>query len=101
MPPASDSLVNEPPVVNIAEGMFGPLPPKVQARLNPLHKLMRTRLGAIIYVIIAMLVGFLPVIGITPIAYFLHWVGLTSHWSARRIIDNCIANWLSFMTVSF
>ena len=99
MPPASDSLVTEPPSVDLPRGMFGPLPSKVQAGLNPLHRMMRSRFGAIVFLLIAFFVGALPVIAIPPIFYFLEWSGIASHWAVRRCFDLCCGNWMSFMTV--
>ena len=89
------------PLVDIAMGIREPLPPELQKTLNPFQRRMRSLLGAIVFALIAMTIGSTPVIGIPPVLYILQFLGLVPHWPVRRFLDQCTANWMSAMTVSW
>lgn len=98
MPPPE--ATPDPPVVDLAVGMVQPLPPKLQATLNPLQQRMRSALGVVVLLCIALLSVTVPVIGIPPIVFLLENLGIISHHASRRFFDLCTGYWITMMTVS-
>ena len=94
MPPPDE------PVVDLAVGKIHPLPPHLQATLNPIQRLMRSAFGLLLYLLFGFFSVTIPVIGIPPVIFFLERVGVISHWVPRRFFDLCTANWITIMTVS-
>lgn len=90
----------EPPVVDLAVGVVQPLPPHLQATLNPIQKRMRSSLGLIIFMLFGFFSVAIPVVGIPPVLFLLEYVGLLPHWVPRRFFDLCTGNWITIMTVS-
>jgi len=58
-----------------------------------------SRLGLVLFILVALAMGFFPLVGTSMTVYILLGVGLP-HWPLRRYIDFCIAAWMSIMTVS-
>ena len=70
-------------------------------RLGAFYKFMRvSRLGLVLFILIAVTMGFFPLVGTALPVYVLLAVGVP-HWPLRRYIDLCIASWMSIMTVSW
>lgn len=85
---------------DLAVGKLHPLPPHLQATLNPAQRKMRSKLGLIIFLLIGFFSVTIPVIGLPPIIFFLEYVGVFPHWVPRRFFDLCTANWITIITVS-
>ncbi len=87
--------------VDLTTGIIKPLPPNLQRTLNAFQRFLRSPWGAIVFALIAFTIGSTPVIGITPVLYLLQLMGVVPHWPIRRFFDQCTANWMSVMTVSW
>lgn len=86
--------------MDLAVGRIEPLPPKLQAKLHPIQRFMRSSFGLLVFIFIGMFSVTIPVIGIPPIFFFLEYLGVIPHQVSRRFFDLCTGNWITMMTVS-
>ena len=61
---------------------------------------MRSKVGAIVVILFAVLVGVLPIVAYPPVCFALNWMGVVSHYKLRRFIDLCFGSWLAMINVS-
>ena len=89
----------EQPAVNPCEVQNPPLAlGEAARRFNFIQRNMRNSFGTLCFTMVALTIGSMPVIGLTPL--LLLAAGLGAHWSVRRFFDMCTGNWMCAMCVS-
>lgn len=93
------SMEQESPVVNPCDVQNPPLSPEEAAkRFNLIQLYMRNTFGVLCFIVVALTIGSMPVIGMVPFLLLAAWLG--AHWVMRRFFDLCTGTWMCVMCVS-